>query len=260
MPLDLDTTLARGHFDAHATDRAALRGTRGGGDDSAALADAAVQFETLLLKQLVAAMRETVLTDKESEGDQLTEHLIEDALATHLARSGGVGLAELIVRDAEGPPSAPGPDALGLEAGASDSRVPTSSTHAPSSTDPTHITPGVSVGGPNPEATDANDPARSRQLSVIPAAQRPAESRAPTPPTSPVAGPDAAAAGAWGGHRLAIPPAPSEGSSSPPRPRPLEYTAKPPDAADLLRRLLAPAAEPAVEAAPATSTKIVEDD
>jgi len=70
-----------------------------------ALEDAAVEFETVLMRQLVSAMRETTTFGGEPSEDQLTSYLIEDTLATHLARSGGVGLAELVVRDALGPPS-----------------------------------------------------------------------------------------------------------------------------------------------------------
>lgn len=233
MPLDLDTTLTRAQFSADASGRvSALRQRDGAGDDPAALAEAAVQFETLLLKQLVAAMRETVLTDEDSKGDQLTEHLIEDALATHLARSGGVGLAELIVRDAQGPPSAPGPDPLGI-GGADDLKA----------------TAGADGGAPHdavaPVGTEASarTPEASRQLHASPPTREPAGTGRPFTDSSHEAPP------AGRGDRVETP-----------RPRPLEYTASPPDAADLLRRLLAPAPEPAVTGAPATSTKSVDGD
>ncbi|PKN54052.1 MAG: hypothetical protein CVU56_28585 [Deltaproteobacteria bacterium HGW-Deltaproteobacteria-14] len=81
--------------------RAAGFGRRG---DEPDLAEVATQFEALLMKQLVVAMRDSVKLGGDSEPNVMTEHLIEDALATHLAQSGGVGLAEVIIRDAEGPP------------------------------------------------------------------------------------------------------------------------------------------------------------
>jgi len=65
---------------------------------------AAEQFEAVLLQQLVAAMRKTAtLGNEEASQNQLVDHLIDEALAGHLARAGGIGLADLIARDAAGP-------------------------------------------------------------------------------------------------------------------------------------------------------------
>ncbi len=57
--------------------------------------EVATQFEALLLKSLVEAMRATT-GETEQSGGQLVDHLIDDALAGHLARSGGVGLASFV--------------------------------------------------------------------------------------------------------------------------------------------------------------------
>lgn len=108
-----DLALAR----AQLGDPRAATFTRPG--DEPDLAEVATQFEALLMKQLVVAMRDSVKLGGESEPNVMTEHLIEDALATHLAQSGGVGLAEVIVRDAQGAPrpnrTAFGGPGLGLE-------------------------------------------------------------------------------------------------------------------------------------------------
>lgn len=100
MGIDLDPradlALARAQL---GDPRAATFAHRG---DEPDLAEVATQFEALLMKELVVAMRATAKLGGDSEPNVMTEHLIEDALATHLARSGGVGLADVIIRDAEG--------------------------------------------------------------------------------------------------------------------------------------------------------------
>jgi Rod binding domain-containing protein len=64
--------------------------------------EVATQFEALLLKNLVEAMRATT-GEPEASGGQLVDHLIDDALAGHLARSGGVGLAAFVEPQASEP-------------------------------------------------------------------------------------------------------------------------------------------------------------
>jgi flagellar protein FlgJ len=71
---------------------------KSGTPDEAAIRETAREFESLLLKQLVAAMRSTTMSEEES-GGQLVDHLLEDGLASHLARSGGIGLADYLTRD-----------------------------------------------------------------------------------------------------------------------------------------------------------------
>jgi Rod binding domain-containing protein len=60
---------------------------------------AAQEFEAVMLRQLVEALRKAAKAGSEEEsGGQLTDHLIEDALATHMAKAGGIGLADTLVR------------------------------------------------------------------------------------------------------------------------------------------------------------------
>ncbi len=60
---------------------------------------AAQEFEAVMLRQMVEALRKAAKAGAEEEsGGQLTDHLIEDALATHMAKAGGVGLADTLVR------------------------------------------------------------------------------------------------------------------------------------------------------------------
>jgi len=71
-----------------------------GRPDPEAVRETAREFESLLLKQLVAAMRATTMDDEENpSGGQLVDHLIEEGLANHLARSGGIGLGDYLTRD-----------------------------------------------------------------------------------------------------------------------------------------------------------------
>lgn len=55
-------------------------------------------FEAILLQQLFVSMRETVPKSglfESSSSDGLYDHLVEQAMGEHLARSGGIGLAAL---------------------------------------------------------------------------------------------------------------------------------------------------------------------
>ncbi len=55
-------------------------------------------FEAILLQQLFVSMRQTVPKSglfESSSSDGLYDHLIEQAMGEHLARSGGIGLAPL---------------------------------------------------------------------------------------------------------------------------------------------------------------------
>lgn len=64
--------------------------------------DAAVQFEAVMLRQMVEALRKaTKMGGEEESGHQMTDHLIEDALANHLAKAGGIGLADTIASSVE---------------------------------------------------------------------------------------------------------------------------------------------------------------
>lgn len=58
--------------------------------------EVAKEFEALLLKELVSSMRATAMS-QDGESNQLVDHLVEENLARHIADSGGVGLASLVV-------------------------------------------------------------------------------------------------------------------------------------------------------------------
>lgn len=58
--------------------------------------EVATEFEALLLRSMVESMRKTTTAEDEQPGGQLVEHLIDDALAGHLAKSGGIGLASFV--------------------------------------------------------------------------------------------------------------------------------------------------------------------
>lgn len=50
-----------------------------------------------MLQELVKAMRATTSLDgKEQKGDTMVEGLVDDAMAQHLARAGGIGLADYL--------------------------------------------------------------------------------------------------------------------------------------------------------------------
>lgn len=74
------------------------------------LGKTAEEFEALLLRNVVESMQKTAKLDGESSGNQLTDHLIEDALANHLAKSGGIGLARYLEGEMEQPASVPRSD------------------------------------------------------------------------------------------------------------------------------------------------------
>jgi flagellar protein FlgJ len=82
--------------------------SRSAAPDDEAVRETAREFEALLLKQLVSAMRATTMTEEES-GGQLVDHLLEDGLASHLARSGGIGLGDYLTRDLAPDAEAPAP-------------------------------------------------------------------------------------------------------------------------------------------------------
>jgi Rod binding domain-containing protein len=66
--------------------------------------DMAQQFEAVMLRQMIEAMRSSTRMGGEDEsGSQMTEHLIEDALANHMAKSGGIGLADTLAAAVEEP-------------------------------------------------------------------------------------------------------------------------------------------------------------
>ncbi|MCC6620501.1 MAG: rod-binding protein [Deltaproteobacteria bacterium] len=61
------------------------------------LRSVATEFEAVMLQELVKAMRATTSLDgKEQKGDTMVEGLVDDAMAQHLARAGGIGLADYL--------------------------------------------------------------------------------------------------------------------------------------------------------------------
>lgn len=57
----------------------------------------AEEFEGVMLQEMVKAMRATTTADgSEPKDDQMTDHLITEALAGHLAKAGGIGLARYL--------------------------------------------------------------------------------------------------------------------------------------------------------------------
>lgn len=75
------------------------------------LSDATRQFEAVLLTKVVAAMRATIprsSDDPSMAGEQIYDHMIEQALSKHLASGGGVGVARMLDQALDGaPPSRP---------------------------------------------------------------------------------------------------------------------------------------------------------
>jgi Rod binding domain-containing protein len=57
---------------------------------------ASQQFEAVLLHKVVQAMRATVPSAEGVTGQQMYDHLIDQALATHLSEGGGVGVARML--------------------------------------------------------------------------------------------------------------------------------------------------------------------
>ena len=64
--------------------------------DAKSPADAAQAFEALLLRQLLATARSTSWLSGESETESGWREMADDALAGHLAKVGGLGLAKQI--------------------------------------------------------------------------------------------------------------------------------------------------------------------
>ena len=85
-------------FDPRAV--AALRRAARGEDQPGAIRSAARQFEALMLQQLLKAMRATVPENGlfDTSARKLWQELSDQQLASDLAQSGGVGLAELLAR------------------------------------------------------------------------------------------------------------------------------------------------------------------
>ncbi|MFQ5828071.1 MAG: rod-binding protein [Candidatus Methylomirabilia bacterium] len=74
------------------------------------LQDATQQFEAILLGYLIRGLRQTI---PGAEGAPFTRRFYDDLMdhymATHLAKSGGIGLAKLIERSVPGTPADPAP-------------------------------------------------------------------------------------------------------------------------------------------------------
>ena len=67
--------------------------------------EVAARFEAVLLQQVVRAMRSTVHapgSEKKVMGQEIYDHLMEEALASHMARAGGMGLQNILTH---APPS-----------------------------------------------------------------------------------------------------------------------------------------------------------
>lgn len=61
------------------------------------LKEANTNFEAVMLRQLVTALRKMVPTSESTPASsRMYEHFIEDGLSQHLADSGGIGLGELL--------------------------------------------------------------------------------------------------------------------------------------------------------------------
>lgn len=64
--------------------------------------ETAQQFEAVMLRQMIEAFRRSAkMSGEEESGGQMTDHLIEDALASHMAKSGGIGLADTLTAAVE---------------------------------------------------------------------------------------------------------------------------------------------------------------
>jgi Rod binding domain-containing protein len=76
----------------------------GGPDTPARVRDAAQQFESLLLEQILRSARESgsgwLNADQDSAGDCATEYA-EQQLAVAMAQSGGLGIAKLVAAGLE---------------------------------------------------------------------------------------------------------------------------------------------------------------
>jgi len=75
----------------------ALSRDTGAGEGAGALHRANTEFEAVLLRQLVVAMRKTVpQSETMPASSKLYDHFIEEGLSRHLADVGGIGLADLL--------------------------------------------------------------------------------------------------------------------------------------------------------------------
>lgn len=85
-------------FDPRAVE--ALRRAANAGDQRTSIRGAAQQFEALMLQQMLKAMRATVPENTlfDSSARKMWQELSDQQLASDLAKSGGVGLAELLTR------------------------------------------------------------------------------------------------------------------------------------------------------------------
>lgn len=71
-----------------------------GGVHKPGVKQVAQEFEALLLQQLVAAMREGTSSEGEDgPGKQLVDHYVEEGLARHIAKAGGLGLGRYLERE-----------------------------------------------------------------------------------------------------------------------------------------------------------------
>ena len=77
-----------------------VREIHGGGAQRQRLDSANTDFEAVLLRQLVVAMRKTIPQSSSSlfgsGSSKMYEHFIEDGLSRHLAEVGGIGLSEML--------------------------------------------------------------------------------------------------------------------------------------------------------------------
>jgi peptidoglycan hydrolase FlgJ len=77
-----------------------------GRNDPARVRDAACQFESLLIGQLMKSMRESSagwLSDGEDQAGETATDMAEEQFAKSLARQGGLGLARMVVSGLERP-------------------------------------------------------------------------------------------------------------------------------------------------------------
>ena len=84
-----------------------LRMPKPRGEQAQAMRNANSNFEEIILRQVVKAMRKTVpdsgLMGSKS-GKQLFDHLIENALSATLANKGGIGIARIMEEGQQGGP------------------------------------------------------------------------------------------------------------------------------------------------------------
>lgn len=101
-------TTARTFLDFEGLGR--LRGqARSDGTDPETLREAARQFEAQLLHQMLQAMRKAVERDEEntSSSQELYQEMMDREVALLVARSGGIGMADVMVRQLEGRVASP---------------------------------------------------------------------------------------------------------------------------------------------------------